>query len=156
MRVEVINTGTEILLGNIVNTHLIFLAQELFPLGLRIDRQVTVPDGDAIRLALLESFSRADIVIVTGGLGPTTDDITREITAELFGMELELDPGVLQAIEARFARRAIKLTDRVKRQARVPHGAMVLPNANGTAPGLYFDLAQSEKIRGSSFIARHL
>ena len=137
MKVEVINTGTEILLGNIVNTHLQFLAQELFPLGLRIERQVTVPDGSAIRDALVDSFDCADVILVTGGLGPTTDDITREITAELLGLKLTEDAGVLQAIAERFARRAIKLTERVKRQAQVPEGAVVLQNTNGTAPGLY-------------------
>ena len=68
MKVEVINTGTELLLGNVTNTHLPFLGQELFPLGLRVERQVCVPDGPAIRDALLESFGRADIVLVTGGL----------------------------------------------------------------------------------------
>ncbi|MEI8342286.1 MAG: molybdopterin-binding protein, partial [Verrucomicrobiota bacterium] len=72
MIVEVINTGTELLLGNVVNSHLAFFGKQLFPLGLRITRQVTVPDGEAIRDALLESFGRAEIVLVTGGLGPTT------------------------------------------------------------------------------------
>ena len=89
MEVEVINTGTELLLGAVLTTHLRFLAQELFPLGLRVTRQVTVPDGPDIRMALVESFARAGIVIVTGGLGPTTDDITREVTADLLGLELE-------------------------------------------------------------------
>jgi nicotinamide-nucleotide amidase len=137
MNVEVINTGTEILLGNVINSHVAFIAQQLFPLGLRIRRQITVPDGSEIRDALLESFARAEIVIVTGGLGPTTDDLTREITAELLGLELTHDDGVMTAIEARFARRGLKITDRVKRQAQVPRGATVLENPNGTAPGLY-------------------
>ncbi len=152
MKVEIINTGTEILLGNILNTHLQFLARELFPLGLRIERQATVPDGDAIRQALTEAFARAEIVLVTGGLGPTTDDITREITAELLGLELVHDPAVMQAIEERFARRNIKITERVRRQAQVPKGAAVLPNPNGTAPGLYFD----PKCFPQGTVAKHL
>jgi nicotinamide-nucleotide amidase len=135
MRIIVINTGTEILLGDVLNTHLTYLARELFPL--RIDRQITVPDGPAIREALIESFPRADLVFVTGGLGPTTDDITREVTAELLGLSLRSDPEVLDAITRRFAARRIKMTDRVPRQAEVPAGAQVLPNENGTAPGLY-------------------
>ncbi|MGB8353380.1 MAG: competence/damage-inducible protein A [Chthoniobacteraceae bacterium] len=143
MRVEVINTGTELLLGNVVNTHLAFLAQELFPLGLRVERQVTVPDGSAIRDALVDSFDRADVVLVTGGLGPTTDDITREITAELLGLQLAEDAGVVRAIQERFNRRGIQLTDRVKRQAQVPEGAVVLQNTNGTAPGLYLTHAKA-------------
>ena len=137
MKVEVINTGTELLLGTTLNTHVSFLGHELFGLGLRIARQTTVPDGEVIRLALLESIARAEIIFVTGGLGPTTDDITREITAELFGLSLLPDPEVLAHIKARFERRGLTLTERVYRQAQVPEGALVLHNANGTAPGLY-------------------
>src|SRR6476659_6768945 len=101
MRVVVINTGTEILLGDVLNSHLAFIAREIFPLGLRIERQVTVPDGDAIRHAIAESLESADIIFITGGLGPTTDDITREVTAELLGLKLEHDPAILSAIEER-------------------------------------------------------
>lgn len=137
MRVVVINTGTELLLGNVVNTHLAFLGQELFPLGLRISRQVTVPDGEAIRTALTESFVDGDIVILTGGLGPTTDDVTREITADLLGLELRHNAEVMAAITERAAVRGFRLTDRIPRQAEVPGGATVLANSHGTAPGLY-------------------
>ncbi|HEV3410679.1 MAG TPA: molybdopterin-binding protein, partial [Chthoniobacterales bacterium] len=72
MRIHVLNTGTELLLGSVVNTHLAFIAREIFPLGLRVERQVTVPDGVAISGALAECLSTADILFVTGGLGPTT------------------------------------------------------------------------------------
>jgi nicotinamide-nucleotide amidase len=138
MRVEVINTGTELLLGSVLNTHLRFLAEALFPLGLRVNRQVTVPDGPDIRTALLESFARAEIVLVTGGLGPTTDDITREITAELLGLTLIHDEAVMQAIAKRFARRGLTMGARIARQAQRPAEAVVLANEFGTAPGLYF------------------
>lgn len=137
MRTEVLNTGSELLLGHVLNTHLAFLAESLFPLGLTISRQLTVPDGPDIREALLETFGRADLVIVTGGLGPTTDDLTREITAELLGLPLEHDPDIEAAIAARFQRRGIPMTSRVLRQAQKPVGAQILPNAFGTAPGLY-------------------
>ncbi|HEX8490877.1 MAG TPA: molybdopterin-binding protein, partial [Chthoniobacterales bacterium] len=137
MRVVVINTGTELLLGDVLNTHLNFIAREIFPLGLRIDRQIAVPDGLPIRDALAESLEKADLIFVTGGLGPTTDDITREITAELLGLKLRYDPGVMNAIATRAARRGFRLTERVSRQADVPEGARVLPNENGSAPGLY-------------------
>jgi nicotinamide-nucleotide amidase len=119
MNVEVINTGTEILLGSVLNTHVATLAHGLFPLGLRIERQITVPDGDAIREALAVALARADLVIVTGGLGPTTDDITREITAELLGRPLRFDAEVMDTIAARFAARDLTLTDRISRQAQV-------------------------------------
>ncbi len=138
MNVEVINTGTELLLGNVLNTHLKFFAEALFPLGLRIGRQVTVPDGDVIREALVEASERAEVVLITGGLGPTTDDITREIVAELLGLELVPDDQIWRAIEERFARRSLKMSPRNYRQAQRPREAVVLWNHHGTAPGLYF------------------
>jgi nicotinamide-nucleotide amidase len=137
MRVVVINTGTELLLGDVLNSHLSFIAQEIFPLGLRIERQITVPDGAPIRDAIEASLGEAEIIFITGGLGPTTDDMTREITAELFGLKLEHDPAILGTIQGRAARRGFRLTDRVARQADVPEGATVLPNEHGSAPGLY-------------------
>ena len=137
MRVEVINTGTELLLGHVLNTHLRFFAETLFPLGLRIGRQVTVPDGLVIREALIEAAARADVVLLTGGLGPTTDDITRDVVAEWLGLKLEHDAEIMRAIEARFARRGLQMSARIGLQARRPPEATVLPNEHGTAPGLY-------------------
>ncbi len=137
MRVVVINTGTEILLGDVLNTHLTFLARAIFPLGLRVDRQLTVPDGSAIADALRENLERAELIFVTGGLGPTTDDITREITAKLFGLDLVADPDLEKTITHRLTSRGIRLTNRILRQAQVPRGATVLANENGSAPGLY-------------------
>lgn len=152
MRVVVINTGTELLLGDVVNTHINFIAREIFALGLRVDRQITVPDGAPIRDALAESLE-SDIVFVTGGLGPTTDDITREITAELLGLKLRHDPAVMDAISKRAARRGFRMTDRVARQADVPEGATVLPNNHGSAPGLYLAAkAVPEKRRPHVFL----
>jgi nicotinamide-nucleotide amidase len=135
--VELINTGTELLFGSVVNTHLAFLGQQLFSLGLRISRQTTVPDGYAIRDAILEAAPRCQLILITGGLGPTTDDVTREIVAELTGRSLEYDETIFAKIRERFERRGLRLTDPVSRQAYVPKGAQVLPNDHGTAPGLY-------------------
>ena len=137
VRVVIINTGTELLLGDVVNTHLGFIAREIFPLGLRVERQLAVPDGNAIGEALAENFGRSEVIFVTGGLGPTTDDITREVTAELLGLELVLDSELELGISERLRSRRIRLTNRVLRQAQVPRGAIVLPNENGSAPGLY-------------------
>lgn len=137
MRVEVINTGSEILYGQVLNTHLTFLAESLFKLGLTISRQVTVPDGPPIGEALLEAFPRCELLLVTGGLGPTTDDITREAVAELLEVPMEHDSAVEESIRQRLARRGIEVTPRVLRQAQKPLGAQVLSNAFGTAPGLY-------------------
>jgi nicotinamide-nucleotide amidase len=135
--VELINTGTELLFGSVVNTHLAFLGQQLFSLGLRITRQTTVPDGDAIRDAILEAAQRCRLMLITGGLGPTTDDVTREIVAELTGRSLEYDESIFAKIRDRFEKRGLRLTDPISRQAYVPKGAQVLPNDHGTAPGLY-------------------
>jgi nicotinamide-nucleotide amidase len=136
-RVEVLNTGTELLFGSVINTHLSFLAQQLFPLGQRVQRQLTIPDGNSIRDAITESATRCDVILITGGLGPTSDDLTREIVSELTGRPLRYDDSIFQKISERFKRRGLKMTDRTARQAFVPEGAAVLPNDHGTAPGLH-------------------
>ena len=137
MRVIVINTGTEILLGDVLNTHLAFIAREIFQFGLRIDEQRTIPDGDTIQSALADVSLWAEVVFVTGGLGPTSDDITREIVAGYLQLPLVEDAIVREGIRSRLAARRIPTTKRIWRQALVPTGADVLPNENGTAPGLY-------------------
>ena len=138
MKVELINTGTELLLGDVVNTNAAWLGQRLVELGLRLERCTVVHDGEGIREALEEACQRSDIVIVTGGLGPTSDDISREVTAEFFGLPLELNDGVMKALEERFARWNKPVNAHNVRQAMVPRGAEVLANPNGTAPGLFF------------------
>lgn len=137
MRIEILNTGTELLLGNTLNTHGGWFGRQLFTMGLRVARQATVPDGDAIREAFVEMVDRADAVIITGGLGPTSDDLTREIVAETLGVELVRDEQALRTLESFFALRGKPMVEANLRQAMVPVGADVLPNANGTAPGLY-------------------
>lgn len=135
---EIINTGSELLLGLVQNTHLTWMAGQLAPLGVAITRQVCVPDGPAIRTALAEAFDRADVVFCTGGLGPTADDISREAAAGLLDLPLAFDEEILEIIRARFNRRGLTLTENNRRQAMVPLGACVLPNPFGTAPGLHF------------------
>jgi competence/damage-inducible protein CinA-like protein len=137
MRVVLLNTGTELLLGDVQDAHLAFIAREILPLGLRINERRTVPDGPAIRDSLSELFGRSEIIFVTGGLGPTSDDITREIVAGLLGLELRQDAQLLASLRQRLAVRAIKWTSSIARQAEVPAGAHVLPNENGSASGLY-------------------
>jgi competence/damage-inducible protein CinA-like protein len=137
MRAALLTTGSEILLGDVRDSHLSFIAQQVLPLGLRISEQRTVPDGPVIQDALTELFAKADLLFVTGGLGPTTDDITCEVVASLLGLELVHDEVVMSAIRERLKKRRIPITDRIGRQALVPGGATVLPNQNGTAPGFY-------------------
>jgi nicotinamide-nucleotide amidase len=146
MRVVILNTGTELLLGDTYEAHLAFIAHEIFPLGLRVEERRTVPDGTAIRDALEELFLRAEILFVTGGLGPTTDDITREIAADLLGLELHQNAQLLASLRQRLEARRIKWTSRIARQANVPSGAQILPNEHGSAPGLYFPANISSRV----------
>ncbi|MCP4847291.1 MAG: competence/damage-inducible protein A [Verrucomicrobiaceae bacterium] len=137
MQVEVINTGTELLLGQVTNTHVGFFGERLLEIGLRISRQGTVPDGDDIKDMLAGAIERSRIILVTGGLGPTSDDLTREMTAEFLGLELVEDGGVMAKIASRFRASGNEMRPSNQRQAMVPEGAEVLDNNNGTAPGLY-------------------
>lgn len=139
MRVELINTGNELLLGTVVNTHLSFLGEELFGLGLRIQAQCTIPDGPEIRHAVSDAAARADLLIITGGLGPTQDDLTRDIIAELAEMPLEFQQSLMDHLEEYFSSRDYEMRENVKRQAQVPRGATILNNQWGTAPGLYLN-----------------
>jgi len=147
MRVVVINTGTELLLGEVLNTHLRFIAREIFQFGLRVDEQRTVPDSPTLQETFAEIFPRAEIVFVTGGLGPTSDDITRELVSEFLNLELLENSRVREAISRRLALRRIPATERIWRQALVPRGGQVLPNENGTAPGIYISVNSDPKIR---------
>ncbi|MFN5638515.1 MAG: CinA family nicotinamide mononucleotide deamidase-related protein, partial [Akkermansiaceae bacterium] len=137
MHIEILNTGTELLLGNTLNTHGSWFGQQLFNMGLRVARQSTVPDGEAIRDAFHEMVVRSDALLITGGLGPTSDDLTREIVAEALGLELHQDEQALRALETFFSIRNKPMVAANLKQALVPIGADVLPNPNGTAPGLY-------------------
>lgn len=137
MRVVVLNTGTELLLGDVQDAHLAFIAREILALGLRINERRTVPDGQAIRDNLSELFGRSEILFVTGGLGPTSDDVTREIVADVLGLELQTNSELLASLRQRLGARGIKWTSSIARQAEVPAGAQVLRNENGSASGLY-------------------
>ena len=137
MRVVLLNTGTELLLGDVQDVHLPFIAREILPLGLRIEERRTVPDSEAIRQTLAELFPRCEILFVTGGLGPTSDDITREMVADLLGLELRRSSELMASLRQRLQVRGIKWTPGIARQADVHVGAEVLPNQNGSAPGLY-------------------
>ena len=137
MRVVLLNTGTELLAGDVHDTHLAFIAREIFPVGLRIQERRTVGDGAAIGETLKELFPRAEIIFVTGGLGPTSDDITRDVAAELLGLKLEENAELLESLKRRLKVRGIKWVRSIARQAQVPSGAQILSNENGSASGLY-------------------
>jgi len=140
VKLEVVTVGTELLLGQIVDTNAAELGRALAAAGAEVVRHVSVADRpDAIRAAVAESLDRTGFVITTGGLGPTRDDMTKQEVAAIFGTPLRLDEGVLRALEERFRRlgRAMPAVNRT--QAEVPEGATVLPNPRGTAPGLWLE-----------------
>jgi competence/damage-inducible protein CinA-like protein len=145
LKFEIINTGTELLLGNVLNTHQQWLCQRLFEAGYRVERQVCVPDtGEAIQAAIREALARADVVICTGGLGPTSDDLTRDLVAQMLGRKLLMDEQVRGEIRNFFAKRNRPQPARTEVQALVPEGARVLPNAVGTAPGLAMEVSAGQ------------
>lgn len=141
MTVELINTGSELLLGRILNRHQEWLCRRLSDLGYEVTRQISVPDGGfAIAEAVREALGRADIVVTTGGLGPTADDLTREKIAQLLGRALVEDPQVGRQIRHYFESRNRPVPQRTFVETLIPVGAEVLLNLHGTAPGLAFRL----------------
>ena len=141
MDVEIVAIGNELLLGETVDTNSAHVARRLAEVGARV-RRVTVVGDDLERMgrALEEARSRSRWVITTGGLGPTRDDLTREVVAEVFGRPLEIDPRVLADVEERFRRFGYATMPASNRsQAEVPRGARVIPNRHGTAPGLVIE-----------------
>ncbi len=147
MRAVLLNTGTELLAGDVHDTHLAFIAREIFSLGLRIEERRTVADGAAIGETLRELFARAEIIFVTGGLGPTSDDITRDVVAELLGLGLQENAELLASLKRRLKARGIKWVSSIAHQAEVPDSAQILPNENGSASGLYLKANINPQIR---------
>lgn len=136
MTCELISVGTEILLGDIVNTNAHFLSNELAALGIDVLFQHTVGDNEKRLTSTLElALSESDCVILTGGLGPTEDDITKEICAKYFGYPLEKDEDILKDIKSYFKEKSIDMPLSNEKQAYVPVPSLTLYNENGTAPG---------------------
>ncbi len=136
MKVEVLSTGTELLRGKNVDTHLGFFAREMYPAGLEVAFHQTCGDDfgrivDALKLAA----TRADVILMTGGLGPTEDDHTRAAVEEAFHRPLRYRPELWKGIQERFRKNRIRMASINKRQAYIPEGARVLANPNGSAPG---------------------
>lgn len=148
MKVELISVGTELLLGNIVNTNVAFLAEQCAALGLSVYYQTVVGDNkDRLKDTLSTAISRSDIVIMTGGLGPTKDDLTKETVAELVNLPLVEDLHTKELIMQYFEKRKrVKISKNNWKQAMVPQGAIVVDNSNGTAPGLIVETKDNKKI----------
>ncbi len=137
---EILCVGTELLLGDITNTNASYISRRLAALGIPVYRQAVVGDNpERMREAVAESFARSDCLILTGGLGPTCDDITKEIVAEYFGLELELNEEALERMKSYFSSTGRTMTKNNEKQAMAPVGARVLQNDWGTAPGLVIE-----------------
>ena len=136
MKTEIITVGTEILLGDILNTNTHYLSNELANMGIDVYYQITVGDNEQRLLSQLkESFKRSDLVILTGGLGPTEDDITKEVCAKYFNMEMEFHESSWDKIIEIHNKMNRKPTENNRKQAYFPKGSLILPNKYGTAPG---------------------
>ena len=162
MIVEIVNTGSELMLGRVLNTHQQWLCRRLADLGHVVTRQVAVADtGSEIQTAVREALGRADLVITTGGLGPTSDDITRELIAGMLGKKLVENKEVMAHIEGYFARRNRPRPPKTSVETFVPEGALVFINQNGTAPGLAMEVNAECGVRSadlgehSTFNAEH-
>jgi nicotinamide-nucleotide amidase len=148
VKIELLNIGSELMLGRVLNTHQQWLCRQLADRGYVVGRQVAVADTAAdIVPAVREALERNDLVITTGGLGPTSDDLTRDLIAQLLGKKLQPDADIARHIESFFTARKRPMPPSTLVQAMVPEGAIVLPNPNGTAPGLAMNVA------GASFLS---
>ena len=142
MIVELVTTGSELLLGRVLNTHSQWIGRRMADLGMPLSHHVTVPDtAEAICGAVQTALSRSDLVITTGGLGPTSDDITRERIAGLLGTRLVFHPEVEASSRSFFESRQRPMPEKTRVEAWVPEGATYFLNQHGTAPGLAFDLS---------------
>ena len=143
MNAEIITSGTELLLGETVDTNSTYIARALRDIGVNLYFKTSVGDNvERMALALRQAFARADVVIITGGLGPTVDDVTREAVTQATGRELALYPECMAQIETIFARWGRAVSENNKRQAYLPAGAIPIQNPVGTAPGFILDTAE--------------
>ncbi|NLP37869.1 MAG: competence/damage-inducible protein A [Firmicutes bacterium] len=140
MKAEIIATGTELLLGQITNTNARFLSEKLAEKGIDVYWHTVVGDNPSrVEEALRTALSRADLILTSGGLGPTMDDLTKETLAEVLGLPLELHTGWQQQMEKMFSRPGHKMTSNNLKQAMVPKGGKLIPNNFGTAPGIWLE-----------------
>jgi nicotinamide-nucleotide amidase len=137
MKAEIISIGDEILIGQINNTNSVWIAQQLNLIGVTVTYMTTVADHGAAIFDALNTAKRSDIVFITGGLGPTKDDITKKILSQFLNVPLELDQKTLVEVTNYFSVRGKVITEINKLQAMIPKGSVVIPNKNGTAPGIW-------------------
>ena len=149
---EIISIGDEITSGAILDTNAQYLSRSLSEIGVRVLYHSTIGDDySAMTGAFALAFRRADVVVVTGGLGPTQDDLTRQVASQTLGGDLTFDPDSFAHIERLFARRGRVMTESNKIQAYFPAGSQIIFNPNGTAPGFYFEGSRSQLDAASRF-----
>jgi nicotinamide-nucleotide amidase len=147
LHVELLATGDELLTGQILDTNSVWLMDRLWDLGVMARRKTLVADDrDDLAAALHETTSRSDLVVMSGGLGPTEDDLTAEVVAAAMGVPLELHEPSLEAIRERFRKFGREMTPNNAKQARFPRGATIVPNRFGTAPGFSVRLGKAELV----------
>ncbi len=140
MKAEIINIGDELLIGQVVNTNASWMAAQLSKAGIRVIQTTTIADDDkAIKTALDQAFERADIVLISGGLGPTKDDITKKSLTEYFGAKLVFHEPTFEQVKKILAARKFPVTEINRQQAMIPDNCTPLFNKNGTAPGMWFE-----------------
>lgn len=140
MRAEVVAVGSEMLTPTHIDTNSLFITERLNELGIDLQgKSIAGDDRAALKAIVADALRRCDLLVLTGGLGPTDDDMTRDVVGELLGRPPEYHPEIFEAIERRFAARGLRTPEINRRQAMVPRGAAVLPNGNGTAPGLWIE-----------------
>jgi nicotinamide-nucleotide amidase len=140
MQTEIINIGDELLIGQVINTNASWISEQLNLAGFPVHRITVIPNNPRQILdALEESGQRSELTLITGGLGPTKDDLTKDTLCKYFNTRLIFDPATFQTIEKFFRSRGIAVTEVNRRQAEVPENCIVIPNANGTAPGMWFE-----------------
>lgn len=137
---EIIAVGSELLGWTRLDTNSLYVTEKLAGLGIELKSKAVVGDDrHRLRELFVQALTRSDVVVLTGGLGPTDDDVTREVVADALGLALVEDQSIADRIRRRFERRGMRMPDLNRRQAMVPDGGQALPNAHGTAPGLYID-----------------
>ncbi|MEL7657268.1 MAG: molybdopterin-binding protein, partial [Bacillota bacterium] len=136
MKAEIIATGTEILLGQTLNTSAHYLTGKLSELGIEVDYHTTVGDNpERLKKVIQQGIERSDLLMITGGTGPTEDDLSKELIAQIFGLNMVLDPPSHEKIQEFFAMRGSQMPKTEEKQAYFPEGSQILPNHCGTAPG---------------------
>lgn len=147
MKLSIIAIGDELLIGQVTDTNSGFIARHIAPMGWEVDSvQVVADDAQAITTAINQAFERTDVVLTTGGLGPTKDDITKEALRTYFGGEMRRDDAVMDNVNEIFRRRGLKMNALTESQAMVPTSARVIQNRVGTAPIMWFDHTDGERV----------